>query len=54
LQHSKPGADAITGRQQAFPEKDLDALRTALAKWALLPDANTLRLSMMICAETPE
>lgn len=54
LQHLNPDRMQSLVDSKLLPAKDLDAFRTALEQWASLPDAYTLWLSLMICAEKPE
>ena len=54
LQHLNPDRMQPLVDSKLLSQKDLDAFRAVLTEWASIPDAYTLWISLMICAEKPE
>ena len=53
LQHINPDRIRSLVNRGLLSTQDLERFRNALAAWAALPDAYTLWLSLMICAQKP-
>ena len=51
LQHINPDRMRSLVKNNLLSEEELETYRTALTRWAALPDAYTLWLSLMVCAE---